>query len=1222
MDKAMIQITGCLWSQSWQIALLVAAVTVATWALRGRSAHVRYLLWLLVVAKCVVPPLFGIAVPILPQDRPAAVAVPMGESNSIAAAPDAFPEGEMVVAQEPAGPLGDGHPAFSLMPAISRREAMALLWLAGLAAFLAAASIKAGRTIRWLAKERTALPATLQSDIRELLSSLGIPRMPGVWLVENGSQPFVWGLWRGAIYLPSSFAAMSNFEHRRDILAHELSHVLRLDAAVNLLQIVAQAIFWFHPLVWWANAKVRQEREKCCDEMAIARLGATPRSYSRAIVEALLAEHKSNGLMPSLAIAGPAKNIEERIKTMLRPGRRFYRRPSLPTVTCALVLALLLVPTTLALTNRPADKTGTQEAAAGLAADQIEQQRTTSAEKLKKFVLRLAMHADEHEGRYPHRDEISWVSEEDPNTFDIFLLEKVEYLGTGKTRPETNAFAMPLAFDIPLLRTAGGTNVAFADGHVEFITTDKLAARGVTIRKVNLAVTVVRFEPIHQGKNVVHVLVNNTSNEEQVFAAHIYTRSPDYGTPTPDPNHGGVGWGTSGYFNTLKPKEAREVRLVFKIQGPVTDRTYVNLRFSNPESEKTYDGKWYFYYRKYMSAELPKAKANEVVQERASPAEAQAITRAFTEIQRYIQDGQYEQAWERFSKDYQWAEYQRLGFEQFRRTMEPTHPMHSAFWWERGDFLKLTPGQVLKRNGVLALAAGFEGQTWTIDFVRQDNQWKIDWIAGYTPGVLKIQEQERQPPAPETKGNLQVVDIQFDPIRLAKNEVRIAVRNNTSRDQTFGIDIRVESSLQNWQRQLVRTVKGSTTERMSFDFEVPGPITDGGSIRLRFHNPASAEAFDVDKWFEQRNYPGEQLDLHESLRGATGPVSEAEKQAVIAAFEAFRGPIREQKFDAAWGLVSQHLRSRFGDDVRKFTAQMGSGEGGSIFLSLTPDAVTRMGPLMTLNARHEYQAWKVHFIQEDGQWKIYQGQVDTKNWEDRLLPMMEKQTAAHFDIYYFKDSTAAREIDHLAKQKDAGFEQICRFLGSDSNIRIRMVLFEDGRTKQQATGHQGAGWAYGSTIVEIYNEKEKSDPYHETTHILMGPFGGPPALFNEGFAVYMSERLGTRAMEGFGGGQATIHQHAKELKSKGEWIELPELLGYTEIGPGWSRPPIAYPEAASFVKFLIDTYGRDKFLQAYKTIRNSNEESGRAENIQKLEEICGKPLQTLQQQWEAVLARS
>ena len=1071
MDKAMIQMVDHLWSQSWQIALLVAAVATINRAMHRRSAHARYLLWLLVVAKCLVPPMFAVSVPILPQEKRPAFFMPPALPDEVSAAIAASDIAETAIVQPPAGPPGDTHASHGLVPDISPRQGIVLVWLAGLAAFAVAASIKAGRMALRLAKERTKFPAELRSDIDELFHSLGVQRMPRVWLAESASQPFVWGLWRGDIYLPSNFVTLSSDEHRRDILAHELSHVLRLDAGVNLVQILAQAIFWFHPLVWWANMKIRRERENCCDETAIARLGAQPRTYSRAIVEALLAEHKSNGLLPSLAIAGPAKNIEERIKTMLRPGKRFYRRPSLFAAACALVLALLIVPTTLALTSRPADKP--QEVAGKPTAEQIEQQRTVSAQKLKKFTLRLAMYADKHEGRYPQPDEISWVSEEDPNTFDTFLLEKVEYLGTGKTRPESNAFAMPLAFDIPLLRIAGGTNVAFADGHVEFITADRLAARGVRIRKVSLEVTDVRFEPIHQGKNVVHVTVKNTSDTQQVFAAHIYTRSPDYGTPLPNPDESGVGWGTGGYFNTLKPQEAKPLRLVFKIQGPVTDRTYVNLCFSNPETQESYDGKWYFYNRKYMSAELPGAKADEVTHEKASPAEAQAVTQAFNQIQGFIRGAEYEKAWEQFSRDYQQAEYQRNGLEAFRRAMEPAHPMHSAFTWERRDFLDLKPGQVFKRNGVLTLAAALDGQTWSLDFVQDAGQWKIDWIAGYVPAVLRMQEESGAPA--KKPGNVKVLDVQFEPVHQGKNVVRVRLQNTSQADQALGIDIRTEGPIRNWQRQFHETMKGKETRLMTFDFEFLGPITDASSLRLRFYNPASADAFDIENWFEERKYTSKELPLSEDARAPAGPVSQAEKDAVIKAFVEFQNSIKGQDYQAAWNLGSEHWCSMFGNDIGRFKEQVGSKEASGLFLSLHPESVTRLGTWLTLDAQGEYELMKLHFVREGGQWKIYEGQTDTGNWENRILPKMEKRSAEHFDIYYPKDSTAARDIDRIAKQMDDGFRQICQLIGRDSNIRIRLVFFEDKQTKHRATGHQGAGWAYGNTVVEVYNSEEKLD---------------------------------------------------------------------------------------------------------------------------------------------------
>lgn len=165
-------------------------------------------------------------------------------------------------------------------------------------------------------------------------------------------QPFVWGWFRGSIFVPRQFATTGTREQRQAILAHELAHVARWDAAANLVQIVAQALFFFHPLVWWANRQIRHERENCCDETVIAGLGVNPRQYSQAIVDTLVAEYESIQPVPSLAMSGRLKNIEGRIKTILNPNRRFLRRPSWTAVVTVVLLAACVVPTELVLTVR------------------------------------------------------------------------------------------------------------------------------------------------------------------------------------------------------------------------------------------------------------------------------------------------------------------------------------------------------------------------------------------------------------------------------------------------------------------------------------------------------------------------------------------------------------------------------------------------------------------------------------------------------------------------------------------------------------------------------------------------------------------------------------------------------------------------------------------------------------------------------------------------------
>jgi beta-lactamase regulating signal transducer with metallopeptidase domain len=139
MDKMLSHIAEYLWSQSWQVALLIGVVAAITWLLRGRSAHLRYLLWLLVLAKCLVPPAFDVALPILPQavQMPAAIPrEPLTRGPAELTGPDMITS---AVAPDLEGPAGEATPAAGLFADLSRREAVVLLWLAGMTLLLAAA---------------------------------------------------------------------------------------------------------------------------------------------------------------------------------------------------------------------------------------------------------------------------------------------------------------------------------------------------------------------------------------------------------------------------------------------------------------------------------------------------------------------------------------------------------------------------------------------------------------------------------------------------------------------------------------------------------------------------------------------------------------------------------------------------------------------------------------------------------------------------------------------------------------------------------------------------------------------------------------------------------------------------------------------------------------------------------------------------------------------------
>jgi ankyrin repeat protein/beta-lactamase regulating signal transducer with metallopeptidase domain len=362
MESWLTQITNYLLVQSWQIAVLTILLAITSFLLRNRSAHVRYLLWLIVLAKCLVPPFYSVPLAVLPYEK-STVVVPMSPIVERTAEDKAsgFTMTESATSKVIPSEAMSSPKATKRLPTNNIRAWLAIGWFIGVGVLLFFNVLNALRTQAWLWRQRRVLPVKVRSHIEIFFSAQGLKRLPNIWLLDGINQPFVWGLVRGSIYLPINFTNFRNRNRWPNLLGHEISHIMRLDALVNSLQVIAQMVFWFHPFVWWANRKIRTEREKCCDEMAIAHLNAPPEEYSEAIVETLAAKYEPIRPVPSLAVAGHVKNIEERIKTMMKPGKKFYKRPSLTVAITVMLIAVLTVPTALVLTARAAEETTESE---------------------------------------------------------------------------------------------------------------------------------------------------------------------------------------------------------------------------------------------------------------------------------------------------------------------------------------------------------------------------------------------------------------------------------------------------------------------------------------------------------------------------------------------------------------------------------------------------------------------------------------------------------------------------------------------------------------------------------------------------------------------------------------------------------------------------------------------------------------------------------------------
>jgi len=220
-----------------------------------------------------------------------------------------------------------------------------------------------------------------------------------------------------------------------------------------------------------------------------------------------------------------------------------------------------------------------------------------------------------------------------------------------------------------------------------------------------------------------------------------------------------------------------------------------------------------------------------------------------------------------------------------------------------------------------------------------------------------------------------------------------------------------------------------------------------------------------------------------------------------------------------------------------------------------------------------------------------------------------------FDVLAYKGSFAASRMRQIAITRDRGAHRIEDLLGTRLKSRVLLVLYPDSATKTRDTGHIGEGFASGHTIIEIYNERVQLDPYHEVAHIIAGQLGNPPALFDEGFATYVSQRLGSSALLYLGYGSRSIHDAVCSLAGERRLLPLSVVLSYPDIGGDGSHPEVSYPEAASVVQYLIETMGLERFREVYRTLRRTTSANELLRNQAALSRILGVTLDEMEEAW-------
>lgn len=188
---------------------------------------------------------------------------------------------------------------FSLWPHLALPWAV-LAWALGVV-LLASRAARQWWHLRAIVRAAAALPLW-QTRARELGARLGLRHAVRVLASVRMATPTLVGWLRPVVVMPLAVLATLPPAQVDLILAHELAHLRRLDHLANLFQVVLEIVFFYHPVVHWISRDARNERELCCDALALRVSGGARRDFIAAL--AGLEEFRSSHADLALAASG------------------------------------------------------------------------------------------------------------------------------------------------------------------------------------------------------------------------------------------------------------------------------------------------------------------------------------------------------------------------------------------------------------------------------------------------------------------------------------------------------------------------------------------------------------------------------------------------------------------------------------------------------------------------------------------------------------------------------------------------------------------------------------------------------------------------------------------------------------------------------------------------------------------------------------------------------
>jgi beta-lactamase regulating signal transducer with metallopeptidase domain len=325
----------------WQGAIVALSLALVRGAFKRRTANLRYLV------SCAAM-LLMLALPVITFIT---LSSTVRGAQVVIGAPPAPPK-QTAKTDSLKSELGDDSPVVgelnqSPKPASPGRQLRELfsgvapwltwLWLAGVI-LLSLRMLGGWVYARRLKSYRTGpLPDEWRLRFAELCHEIRVLRP--VRLLESAmvQVPTVIGWLRPVVLIPAGALVGLAPRQLEAVIAHELAHIRRYDYLVNLLQTAVEILLFYHPAVWFVSREIRQEREHCCDDVAVEVCGDAL-IYARALTE--IEALRDTG--PRLAMAADGGSLLSRIQRIVGSSPRRSEQTA-SWVAGAIVFAIVFV---------------------------------------------------------------------------------------------------------------------------------------------------------------------------------------------------------------------------------------------------------------------------------------------------------------------------------------------------------------------------------------------------------------------------------------------------------------------------------------------------------------------------------------------------------------------------------------------------------------------------------------------------------------------------------------------------------------------------------------------------------------------------------------------------------------------------------------------------------------------------------------------------------------